>query len=116
MDEQVSPEDAVIANTSTPCWAAPSSSSSLYITSSEEDLPKTTVVTQQTKALISRKPLPLPCGFGERRRQGKNRPRTVDLCVSGEEPPLAGPGLKASAALQLHGPPQSKPDGPQTGC
>lgn len=46
----------------------------LCITSSEEDLPKAAAVTEQTKVLISRKPLPLPVVWerGEKkRREGK---------------------------------------------
>lgn len=47
-------------------------SSSLHITSSEEDLPKATAVTQQTKALISRKPLPLPVVLERGEEKGKS--------------------------------------------
>lgn len=59
------------------------SSSSLCITSSEEDLPKATAVTQQTKALISRKPLPLPVVLerGEERGKSDSAPRLLSsLC------------------------------------
>lgn len=48
------------------------SSSSLCITSSEEDLPKATALTQQTKVLISRKPLPLPVVLERGEERGKS--------------------------------------------
>lgn len=62
---------------------SPASSWSLCITSSEEDLRKTTAVTQQTKALISRKPLPLPVVSerGEERGKSDSGPRLLSsLC------------------------------------
>lgn len=57
-------------------------SSSLCITSSEEDLPKAAAVTQQTKALISRKPLPLPVVWdrGEERGKSDSAPRLLSSC------------------------------------
>lgn len=57
--------------------------SSLRITSSEEDLPKAAAVTQQTKALISRKLLPLPVVLerGEERGKSDSAPRLLSsLC------------------------------------
>ena len=59
------------------------SSSSPGITSPEEDLPKAAAVAQQTKALISRKPLPLPVvsGRGEERGKSDSAPRLLSsLC------------------------------------
>lgn len=64
------------------------SSSRLCITSSEEDLRKATAVTQQTKALISRKPLPLPVVLerGEERGKSDSGPRFLSsLCRLGDK-------------------------------
>lgn len=61
-----------IKHTSTLGLSSLASSSCLHITSSEEDLPKAAAVTQQTKALISRKPLPLPVVLKKREEKGKS--------------------------------------------